>query len=305
MDSQNEIWVYDRRNRRMVREIVLGDRFLKLAYLSPARGACQWLLFRNSLLTRMLGWFFDSRYSRSRIAPTIRELQVDMADFEGSPDTYGSFNEFFYRRLKPWARPFVADADVLVSPADARLTVFPNLEQGRCIPVKGKAFTVAQLLGIEPSAATAFDGGTLMIFRLCPIDYHRYHFPASGRILRHWRISGRLDSVNPISLRLGLPVFQENTREVAWLELEKFGPAAYVEVGAFGVAGMVTTHEEERFSKMDEKGYFKFGGSTVVLVLGPGRLEVDADLLAKSRDGIEVLVRAGERIGGLPRPAGE
>ena len=297
MDKQHEIWVFDRRRQAMVREIVLGDRFLKLAYLSPLRGACQWLLFRMSLLTRLLGCFFDSRLSRCRIRPTIEALQIDMGDFEGSPETYRSFNEFFYRRLKPGARPFDAAPGRLVSPADARLTVFPNLEHGLCVPIKGRSFTVAELLRISPAEAARFTGGILMVFRLCPIDYHRYHFPAAGRVLRRWRIDGRLDSVNPVSLQLGLPVFQENTREVALLELEGFGQAAYVEVGAFGVAGMVTTHADECFGKMDEKGYFKFGGSTVVLVFEPGRLAVDEDLLARSREGVETLVRAGEGIG--------
>jgi phosphatidylserine decarboxylase len=295
------IHVYDRRRQILVRETVLGDLMLRLAYRSPLRRPGQWVLFRSVLLTRLLGRFCDSRISRWRIKPTIRRLDIDMSEFAEPAEAYRTFNEFFYRKIKPGARPFSPDPGVLVSPADARLTVWPKLDGNTCIPVKGARFTVAELLRVSREEAARFDGGVLMIFRLCPADYHRYHFPAAGTVSKHWRIDGRFDSVNPISLALGIRVFQENTREVSLLDLGPFGAAAFVEVGAFGVAGIESTHRGGAFAKMDEKGYFKFGGSTVVLVLKAGRIEIDADLVERSAQGTETLIRAGESIGRLLR----
>ena len=112
-----------------------------------------------------------------------------------------------------------------------------------------------------------------------------------------WEIDGRLHSVNSMVLSLGIPVFDQNRRVVTLLDLERFGRVAFIEVGAFGVAGIVNTHEGPAFRKMDEKGLFKFGGSTLVLLFEPGRMVFDDDVLAHSDEGLETLVRVGETLG--------
>lgn len=295
-ENTKQIFVYDRQKKELIKEIVLGDVFLRLAYHSPLKKLCSWLLFRNAFLTRLLGRYCDSTYSKYKIRKTIKELKIDPEEFADPIDSYKTFNEFFYRKLKKDARPFDRDPSVFCSPADARLTVYPRLEENLCIPVKGAKFTISELLGKPHEEISQYDGGVVMVFRLCPADYHRYHFPAKGKILDHWRIDGQLHSVSPIALRLGIKIFQYNTREITLLNLDDFGQVAYVEVGAFGVAGIETTHQGDVFDKMDEKGYFKFGGSTIILVFEPNRICIDHDLEERSSRGVESLVRAGEHI---------
>jgi phosphatidylserine decarboxylase len=290
--------VYDRRSGETFHEKVLGDGLMRLAYSRPLRWASDFVLFRNYLVSCLLGWYADRRFSRRRIRSTITELGIDESEFLRPASEFRTFNEFFTRRLKPAARPFDPDAAKLCSPTDCRLLVFPNLPKGRCVPVKGRPFTVAGLFG-HPNAtrAEAFAGGSLAICRLCPADYHRYHYPAEGKALDAWEIDGRLHSVNPLALALNLPIFDQNRRVVNLLALARFGPVAFVEVGAFGVAGIVQTHQEEEFARGQEKGYFRFGGSTVVLVFRPDAAVFDRDLVEHSAQGIETLVRCGETIG--------
>lgn len=295
-EDSKQIFVYDRKTKELVPEIVLGDSLLKLAYHGSIQKAMHHILFKRAFLTKLIGKYCDSPLSKGKIKKTIQQLKIDTDEFADPVDSYKTFNEFFARKLKADARPFDTDEDVLCSPADARLTIYPRLEENLCIPVKGARFTVNELLGKTHEETSIFDGGVIMIFRLCPADYHRYHFPAKGKILDHWRIDGQLHSVNPVALKLGIKIFQHNTREVTMLELENFGRVAFVEVGAFGVGGIETTHSGETFEKMDEKGYFKFGGSTVILVFEPNKICIDHDLEERSARGIETLVRAGEHI---------
>ena len=292
-----EVLVYDRKTRELQREPVLGDAMLKLAYLTCLRPFCQWILFRHSLASKLLGWYCDTPWSRRNIRKSIEILGIDTSEFRASVASFKTFNEFFTRHLKDDARPCEHSPQILACPADSRLTVIPHLEKDTCIPVKGARFTVAELLQASPEEAATFAGGCMLITRLCPADYHRYHYPADGCELRRWQIDGRLNSVNPMVLALGLQVFTHNQRIVTLLELEHFGTVAFVEVGAFGVGGIEQTHTQRDFSKMDEKGYFKFGGSTLVLVFPPGRVRIDADLIENSRNGYETRVHAGETIG--------
>lgn len=290
-----DIQYFNRQTRTVETEKVLGDGLLRLAYCTPARHVLSWPLFGFSVCSRLLGWYANQEFSRRKVASTIRDMQIDMADYEVPPQGFRTFNEFFTRHVKPGARPFYGDG--LCSPADGRLTVWPELRRFTCIPVKGAEFTVPELLGKRGTEyASLFEDGTLMVCRLCPVDYHRYHFPASGQILEKWRLPGRYHSVNPLALEQNLRVFTTNVREVTMLELEHFGKCAFIAVGAFGVASITDTHPEKSFQRGEEAGYFSFGGSTLILIFQKNRLRFDQDLLQRSAAGMECLVKAGEPI---------
>ena len=299
---------YNRAKGELEPEIILGGRMMRLAYASPCRKLLSWPLFGTALCSRLLGWYANRGFSKGRIDSTIQELKIEMGDFEVPKEGFKCFNEFFARKIKSGARPFAADG--LCSPADCRLTIYPELHDDSCIPVKGAEFSVTELLfGLNPPPKTGtpdddrwdltkeFKDGSLCVFRLCPSDYHRFHFPDDGRLLDSWRIPGRYDSVHPIALEQKIKVFTSNVRHVSMMELEHFGLAAYVEVGAFGVASIHNTFSGEAFLRGDEKGYFDFGGSTVIMVFGKGAVTYDRDLLEQSANGVECLVRAGEHIG--------
>ena len=284
---------YNRATGKVEEERILGDSMLRLAYLSPIRGMLRWPLFCCAAFSRLMGWYCNRGMSRRKIQPTIDSLQIDMEQFVIPENCYSCFNDFFARRVKPGMRCFAENG--LCSPADSRLTVFPRLSRETCIPVKGASFSLSELLQDE-ALAHEFENGSLAVFRLCPADYHRYHYPDSGAEKRHWRIPGGYHSVHPIALQQGIKVFTTNVREISLLKLEHFGDAVYIEVGAFGVASINQTHKAGAFERGDEKGYFAFGGSTVILVLKENAAKFDGDILAQSEKGVETLVKAGEHI---------
>lgn len=298
------ITYFDRRRGTLERETVYGERWLRLGYQSAAAGWFASLAFRSVWPSRVLGWYFDSRWSRARIPAAVKTLAIDTSEFRDPVDAFSSFNAFFARHLKPDSRPPPTADNALASPADGRILVFPALAGGHCVPVKGRCWGIAELLG-RP-APEYFDGAAAVI-RLCPADYHRFHFPCDGIAGAFRDISGRYHSVNPVALALGINVFEKNRRCSCRLESSRFGAVAMVEVGAFGVGAIVNTYHPGRVVRMQEKGFFKFGGSSIVLCFEPGRVVFDADLVARSAEGIETLVRAGEQVGidrGTP-PAGQ
>ncbi len=288
-----DIFFVDRATGEVKREEVYGEKFVKWAYQDGGTSLSRRLLFHNPLLSNLLGWYFGSGLSRRRIAPAIEQLAIDVEEFRDEASSFGSFNAFFTRHLKPEARPFDDDPETIASPADGRLLVYPNLRGDEAVPVKGRPFSVRQMLQRE---TPDFTGGVLYVVRLCPADYHRFHFPCGGQVIAQQAVAGALHSVNPIALQLDLDVFGENKREYCLLKTTDFGTVAFIEVGAFGVGSIVQTYADKNVAKMDEKGFFKFGGSTVILVFQQGMIEPDADLVANSAKGIETLVKCGETI---------
>ncbi|KIC39123.1 archaetidylserine decarboxylase [Leisingera sp. ANG-M7] len=289
--QRDPILVVDRETGETFEEAVLGEKWIRWAYQNASAKPVEKLLFRSSLISRLMGAWFDSRFSKSKIAAVVEELSIDMSEATDPADSYGCFNDFFVRNLRPEARPFSADPNDIVSPADGRVLVFPELAEDVFVPVKGYPMSVRTML---PGVAEQFIGGALAIVRLCPADYHRYHFPAAGRITAAQDIPGALHSVNPIALGAGPDVFGENKRTWTLIETETLGSYCFVEVGAFGVGSIVNTRTSGAVQKMDEKGYFKFGGSTVVVVFEPGKVRFADDLVANSAKGRETLVKVGQ-----------
>ena len=137
-----------------------------------------------------------------------------------------------------------------------------------------------------------------MIARLCPTDYHRFHFsfnciPDAPRL-----INGPLYSVNPIALKRNIQILSENKRVITVLNTKNFGSVLSVEVGATYVGSINQTFApREHYAKGDEKGYFSFGGSTLVLLFEPGRIQFDQDLIDASKRKIEVRGLFGQSLG--------
>ncbi|WP_293573508.1 archaetidylserine decarboxylase [Phaeobacter sp.] len=291
--QRDPILVVDRETGETFEEVVLGEKWIRWAYQNASAKPVEKLLFRSSLVSRLMGTWFDSRLSRGKISAVVEQLSIDMSEATQPTDLYNSFNDFFARNLRPEARPFDADPQQIVSPADGRVLVFPELSEDVFVPVKGHPMSIRTML---PNLAERFIGGALAIVRLCPADYHRYHFPASGRITAAQDLPGALHSVNPIALGAGPDVFGENKRSWTLVENDMIGGYAFVEVGAFGVGSIINTTTQGAVEKMQEKGYFKFGGSTVVVVFEPGKIQFAEDLLSNSAMGRETLVKVGQPL---------
>lgn len=293
MTNKHPIIVVDRQTGEEFEEVILGEKYIRWAYQDSSSSLIEKALFRSPLISRLMGAYYDSGLSKGKIRPTIAELGIDESEFADPTDSYKSFNDFFIRPLKPEARPWQKASDTILSPADGRVLVFPKLEGDVFVPVKGHPFSVDRLL---PSMAERYQNGALAIIRLCPADYHRYHFPCDGEIIKTRAIDGALHSVNPIALAAGPDIFGDNKREITLIKTENAGTLAYIEVGAFGVGAIVNKKRSGKVEMMEEKGYFKFGASTVVLVFEEGKITFSEDLIANSAMGKETLIKVGEEL---------
>ncbi len=289
---------YFHRYRQVVEtEQIYGERWMRLAYENPVGRLFVWLLIRRAFFSRWYGYKMRKPESALRVLPFIAKYGVDVDEFAKSPFDYKTFNEFFYRGLKPEARPIAPGDRVAVLPADGRHLAFPDVDAVEGFYVKGAKFTVRELLDDE-SLASTFAGGAMLISRLCPVDYHRFHFPAGGVPGESRRIDGYLYSVSPLALRRRLRYLVENKREVTRLESPEFGPVALVEVGATNVGTIQQSFVPGRVvAKGDEKGFFAFGGSCVVTLFTRGRIRFDADLVAQTSRQRETYARMGDRLG--------
>lgn len=277
------------RNGKEVHESGAQAKFLGFLYRGlPGRLLLR--LLRSRWVSCLMGAYMDSRFSRTRVKKALKNGM----DMEGVEETFfPSYNALFTRKRKDGTFPFSEAEGDFCSPADSRLTVYP-LQDGTVFPVKLSPYTAAELLGSEEEGEH-FREGYAFVFRLCPEDYHRYAFFDGGRLISSRYLKGTFHTVNPVALAK-LPVFHRNCRNVSILETAHFGRCAYVEVGAMMV-GRIVNHEQKTFARGEEKGYFAFGGSTVVVLVGKDVLTPCEDIIANSNQGIETYVRAGEAVG--------
>jgi phosphatidylserine decarboxylase len=247
---------------------------------------------------------YDDPASTAEIPSFIAFHQLDMSEVLLRTSEFKSFNEFFYRALKPGARPCSAPDDprVITSPADCRTVVFNTMEQAQSIWVKGREFTLQRLLGdAYPEDVSRYHGGSLGIFRLAPQDYHRFHIPVDGVMGEPKQIDGEYYTVNPMAIRSALDVYGENVRVCVPIDSVAHGRVMVICVGAMMVGSTVITRKPgEEVHRSEELGYFKFGGSTILLLFEPGQMVYDDDLVDNSKSALETLVRVGMSIGHSP-----
>ncbi|MEE2789006.1 MAG: phosphatidylserine decarboxylase [Myxococcota bacterium] len=280
-------------------EQVYGGFWIKALYGTGVGRAISKLIAAPPF-SRFYGWLQDRPKSKRKVQPFIEKFGINMADFQPEDgrtkdDPYSTFNQFFTRRVSHGARPFAQD-ELFPAPCDARYFAYETLDESVSIPVKGSFFKAQALLN-HPTWNGVFDQGPGFIARLCPVDYHRFHFPDAGRVLDTWRIPGAFHSVNPWALACRQDIFMINERQVTILDTERFGKIAYVEVGATCVGKIKQTHHGEAFERGDEKGMFLFGGSTVIVLGEPGKWSVDDRILEHTREGTEVYLKMGQALG--------
>ncbi|MGN0159669.1 MAG: phosphatidylserine decarboxylase [Brotaphodocola sp.] len=243
-------------------------------------------------LSNLAGRFLSSRASCILIKPFIRKNRIDMSQFVSQ--NYRSYNEFFSRKIRTDARPIDQNPNHLISPCDSKLTVLP-IHSDTCFTLKHTRYSVRSLLR-NAALASEYANGYALIFRLTVDDYHRYCYVADGKKTKNIHIPGVLHTVNPIANDY-FPVYKENAREYSILRSEEFGDILMMEVGALFVGKIINHHGKCKVSRGQEKGYFQFGGSTVVLLLKENMVQIDEDILENSYAGIETVVKYGEKIG--------
>lgn len=267
------------------------DRFLSLLY-GTSVGRLLLKPLTAPPLSRLAGRFLSTGASRMFIRPFIRSNHIDMCEYEPGP--FPSYNAFFSRKILPEKRPVDMDPSHLISPCDSKLTALP-ITQDCFFTLKHTPYTAASLLRKDALAAE-YAGGWALIFRLTVDDYHRYCYPCDGEKEDNVFLPGVLHTVNPIANDF-FPIYKENAREYTVLHTDTFGDMIMMEVGALLVGKIVNHHGTASVKRGQEKGFFQFGGSTVVLLLKKDTVTIDTDILENSAQGIETVVRFGEKIG--------
>jgi phosphatidylserine decarboxylase len=290
------IQYFNRYTGKVETEDVYGGHFLRWTYGNPIGRLSLHTLVKRAAFSRWYGWRMDNPKSRSRVQPFIEKFKLNAAEFADPTESYCTFNEFFFRKLKPEARPIAADPNAAVFPADARHLGFQNISKIEGIFVKGAVFDLATLLQ-DRALATRFHEGAMVLSRLCPVDYHRYHFPVSGVAGSPRIMNGPLFSVNPIALRRNIRIFTENKRALTEIDSREFGKVLMLEVGATCVGSFEYTYKPGPVVKGAEKGFFRFGGSSTITIFEPNRIVLSSDLVEKSKEGMELYARIGDVMG--------
>ena len=246
-------------------------------------------------VSKLAGRYLSSAHSKWLISKFIERNEINMDIYEECD--YSSFNDFFTRKIKPDCRPVPEDLDVLISPCDCLATVYP-IQENTTFSIKNTEYTLRSLLR-SPRLAKCFRGGYAYVLRLTVEDYHRYLYSVSGKQSKNYHIDGTFHTVNPIANDY-LPIYKENTREYTVIHSKEFGDVLQMEVGAL-LVGKISNHKQSTVvTRGEEKGFFEYGGSTIVVLTQKGRVTPRSDLLTNSKNGYETKVLQAHPLGILP-----
>lgn len=241
----------------------------------------------SPFISKIVGVFQNSRVSTIFIKKFIKKNNINIEEYQNKK--YTSFNDFFTRKIKKAKRHIDKRPEVLISPCDGKLMVY-KLNEENTFKVKQSYYQINELIGQD---TTGYENGYALIFRLCVDDYHRYIFVDEGTREKTTTIKGKLHTVRPIAINK-YKVFSQNERTITKLHTTNFKDIIQIEVGALMV-GKIINNNKIKFKRGEEKGYFKFGASTIILLIN--NIKIDEDILKNSKNNIETIVKLGEKIG--------
>lgn len=291
------IQIYNRITKEYEEEKVAGGEILKFLYGTAGGRLTVEFLLKRKLFSFLNGLLCDLRISRRKIKGFAEEYSINMSQSIKTLEEFHSFNDFFTRKLKFDAETFGSQPNLFLSPGDGRLKAWDHIDPDTLIQIKGSTYSLHDLLQDE-ALTEKYRGGICMLLRLAPVDYHRFHFIDDGVCGETRKIKGDYYSVNPLALNSIVEVFCRNKREFSQFFSKNFGEIIYVEVGATSVGSIIQTYTPNtQVSRGQEKGYFKFGGSTLLLFVEKDQVLVDHDILEQTQRGFETKVYAGNVIG--------
>lgn len=278
-------------------EKVYGENWLSLIYGTSLGKIPLWVAIKRAWFSKWYGQRMNTPKSKEKVLPFIQNFKLNEEEFLKKPSEYKSFNEFFSRELTREARPIDQDSKSAIFPADGRHLGIQNLSKVERIFVKGQQFNLPSLFKSE-KLAKSYKEGSMVISRLCPVDYHRFHFPVSGYSSTPQLINGSLFSVNPIALRQNIGIFWQNKRYLSFIESSNAGKVASFLVGATCVGSVkITSQLPADITKGEEYGYFLFGGSSVLTLFEKGSISIADDLLESTSQGMELYAKMGQSLG--------
>lgn len=257
-------------------------------------GRCVLKCLVHPAVSKIAGAYLDSSFSRWLIPGFMKKNDISLQGIEVPKKGFSSFNSFFMRKR---VRLNIDKCEEhFISPCDGLLTVC-KIKEGTVLDVKHTKFTVEQLLKNKELAKDYMEGYAL-VFRLTPTHYHRYIYTDHAVCKVSKRIDGVLHTVRPIALS-SIPVFAQNSREYQVLDSDRWGRLVQMEVGAM-LVGKITNRPivpGESVKRGAEKGYFEFGGSTIIMLVQKDRLKLDKKVLVRKNPDGEIPVKIGECIG--------
>lgn len=245
----------------------------------------------------IIGFYCDLRISRIHIKSFVRKYGINLDEVEKPLNQYKTFNNFFIRRLKPVSRIINFDKDVVVSPCDGTILAIENILPLTNFPLKGLLLNMEKLIG-NSSLFEKYQNGTLILLRLAPKDYHRFHFPTDCIPSKPIKIPGLYDSVDPIVYEGGIMPLIDNERHIIFLSTKLYKIIIMIPIGALCVGRISETYKANIFNaKGAEAGYFSFGGSSIALLFERGVIELREDIILNSKKGLETNIIMGEGFG--------
>ncbi|WP_075590221.1 phosphatidylserine decarboxylase [Labilibacter marinus] len=290
MESINYI---ERSTNTQKKEEIVGKGALNWLYYTPGGKITLHMLLKRKFASTVVGHFMSSPLSTHQVRKFIRKYKIDLSQYHNE-NGYRCFNDFFYRKLKDGQRLI---GDALVSPADGKVLAFQDIDHVPSFFIKGSEFKLHEFLNDE-HLAKKYEGGSMVIIRLAPTDYHRFHFPVNGIASEARSLKGRYFSVSPVAMKKSIKILVQNRRVFSTIQSDNYGDVIMAEIGAALVGSIKQTYEpNSKIEKGTEKGYFAYGGSTVVLFFEKGKVSIDKDLLENTRNHLETEVKMGENIG--------
>ena len=297
MRSHAELNYVDRQSGQTKCDPIYAHKFLDRSYNTMSGRMLTHVLLSRRFVSQLYGWYHKHPLSRTKIKRFVERMNVNMDESLRQVDEFKSFNDFFTRHIDLSKRPIAVDQSVCIAPADGRVLAYPSVNPDDAFPIKGCRFNLRQFLR-DDELTQQFAGGSLVLSRLYLSDYHHFHFPAAGVPSQAHSIPGRYYTVSSYSRFQHPPIYSQNYRMLTRFESDHFGTMILVEVGAFTVGSIRQRYRPDvAITKGQHKGYFEVGGSTVAVLFLKGAIQLDEDLCAHTREGLETYVRLGESIG--------
>lgn len=296
MKKNNEapLKYWNRYTNKIENDQIYADWFVKWCYENKLGKVFLDYFFSKKKFNFIYGLYKNSKYSLKQIPKDISDYEIDMQQFINTP--FKSYSDFFLRKFKEGQRTFPKSQDSFGAFAEGRVLAFDKIKEDHKYPVKGEFLTPQMLLG-NTNISKEFIGGPIIIIRLCPIDYHHFHYPVDGKILNRYKLTGNYHSVNVLALKNRGDIFVKNEREITIFENDIFGKMAYIEVGAMCVGKIIQDHPNATTCYTGElKGHFEFGASTVILLGQKDKWIPSDDILIHSQENRESFIKLGDEI---------
>ncbi len=293
MPATEKKYYIDRRTGELREEPIYCEAALRFLYGSKIGMSVGKLLAELPIFSRFLGWWYRRSWTKKKILPFVAQHGIDATECEKPIESYPSFDAFFVRTLKKESRPLAKGP---IIPADGRYLFYQDAGACEDFVVKDKKFSIKKLVGLD-SVANAYSQGSMVIARLSPSDYHRFHFPCDCIPGPARLINGPFYSVHPLAIIQNIVLLTENKRMITQLKTDLYGTILLIEVGATAVGSIHQTYQPGiPYKKGEEKGYFSFGGSSLILLFEKGCIHLASDILTHSAQHIETLCRMGQPL---------